>query len=64
MASLVRRLQIRHLKRQGFRRTKFVFVRQPDGQLEPRRVTKGGLILNPKGEFIGTRWPQRIPALG
>lgn len=64
MASLVRRLQIRHLKRQGFRRTKFILVREAYGVARPHRVTKGGLIVDPKGDFIGTRWPQRIPALG
>ena len=66
MSSLTRRLQIRALKRRGFVRTDYSIGRGLDGKPEIRRVNKGGLIVDPRGEIIGTRWPtlgRRSPAL-
>jgi|GEM_PF-2717233 len=64
MSSLVRRIQIRALQRQGFVRTKTKPFTRPDGKVELRPVRKGGVILNPDGREIGYRWPRAVgPAL-
>lgn len=72
MSSLVRRMQIRDLKRQGYERTKFGIARDDDGKAivahdgspELVPVRNGGLISDPRGKFIGTRWPRRLAAVG
>lgn len=56
MSSLARRVQIRALKRSGYRRTKEEIV-VDRGNLQVRPVRRGSLIRNPKGEIVGKRWP-------
>lgn len=58
MSSLVRRMEIRAMKARGFHRTPFLIERGPDGAQRLRRVARGGLILDPNDQPIGTRWPR------
>lgn len=58
MSSLARRMEIRGLKAMGFKRRKYRVVRLPDGQVEYRPVSRGGIIEDSQGQAIGYRWPR------
>lgn len=59
MSSLTRRMQIRGMKRLGYRRTKYRVAKGLDGQVRLVEVARGGLILNPNNEAVGYGWPRR-----
>lgn len=62
MSSLIRRLEIRAMKRLNFTREKFILV--PDrinGGNRIQEVRRGGEITDPDDNPIGRHWPARIP---
>lgn len=61
MSSMTRRMQIRGLKRLGYRRCKFRVAKNADGEEQRIPVARGGLIVNADGGRVGYRWPR--PAL-
>jgi hypothetical protein len=62
MSSLIRRLQIRMMKRAGYTREKWIIVADPvNGQPRIKNVRRGGEITDNDGTPIGRRWPQFMP---
>ena len=61
MSSLVRRLQIREMKRRGYERTLYKLVKNARGDWEQYPVRRGGIILDPDNKPIGYQWPRFIP---
>lgn len=57
MSSLARRVQIRALKRSGYRRSKIALERRADGKVHARPARRGGLIFDAKGNMLGRHWP-------
>ncbi len=57
MSSLARRVQIRALKRSGYRRSRFKLARREDGHLHMVPAPRAGLVLDPKGNILGRYWP-------
>ena len=60
MSSMIRRMEIRRMKKIGFVRSKFAFRRDKDGKLQRVFARRGGMILNPDGDAIGYNWPKRV----
>jgi hypothetical protein len=60
MSSLVRRLQIRMMKRAGYTRNKWKLVRKPNGDPETVQVKRGGEITDRDDNPIGRHWPRAI----
>lgn len=62
MSSLVRRLQIRMMKRAGYTREKWILKLDP-ATAKPRivKVLRGGEITDRDDNPIGRRWPQFLP---
>jgi hypothetical protein len=62
MSSLIRRLEIRLMKRAGYTREKWIMVRTPRGDMRPQSVNRDGEITDPDDTPIGRDWPVRVPA--
>jgi hypothetical protein len=62
MSSLVRRLQIRKMKRLGYSREKWIVVPDPaTGEPKLREVRRGGEITDSDDNPIGRHWPLFVP---
>jgi hypothetical protein len=63
MSSLVRRLQIRMMKKRGYVRQTQKVVEGANGFPQIIRLKRGeGQIISPAGEPIGRHWPRMLPA--
>lgn len=61
MSSLIRRLQIRMMKRSGYTRNKWIVVRHPNGEPGIVKVKRGGEITDRDDNPIGRHWPEFMP---
>jgi hypothetical protein len=62
VSSLIRRLQIRMMKkRAGYTREKWILVKNKRGDLVPQSVKRGGEITDHNDNPIGRHWPRFMP---